>query len=152
LLRPQDRVTALEPLHLAEIFAIVGIGPMLLHRLSHPVPGFRITVETVAIFVLTGIMLATAPFSIWPGGAIGEVTNSYLKIVVVFVLMLNVLTTTRRLERLTWLVVVCTGAIAALSVFDYLRGYNLVEDGRLAGPVGGIFGNPNDLAMNMTTF
>jgi O-antigen ligase len=29
---------------------------------------------------------------------------------------------------------------------------NLVEGGRLAGPVGGIFGNPNDLAMNMVTF
>jgi O-antigen ligase/polysaccharide polymerase Wzy-like membrane protein len=152
LLRPQDHVPALEPLHLAEIFAIVGIGPMILHRLSHPLPGFRINVETVALFVLTGIMVATAPFSIWPGGAISEVTNSYLKIVVVFVLMMNVLTTTARLERLMWLIVVCTGAIAGLSVFNYFRGYNLVEGGRLAGPVGGIFGNPNDLAMNMTAF
>jgi O-antigen ligase len=29
---------------------------------------------------------------------------------------------------------------------------NLIEGGRLTGPVGGIFGNPNDLAMNMVTF
>src|SRR5215831_18602298 len=97
LLRPQDHFPALEPLHLAEIFAIVGIGPMILHRLSHPLPGFRINVETIAVLVFSGVMLATAPFSIWPGGAIGEVTNSYLKIVVMFVLMMNVLTTTARL-------------------------------------------------------
>jgi O-antigen ligase len=152
LLRPQDHLPALEPLHLAEVFAIVGIGPMILHRLSHPLPGFRINVETVALFVLSGIMLATAPFSIWPGGAVSEVVNSHLKIVVVFVLMMNVLNTTERLERLMWLIVVCTGIIAGLSVFNYSLGYNLVEGGRLAGPVGGIFGNPNDLAMNMTAF
>jgi O-antigen ligase len=152
LLRPQDHLAALEPLHLAEICALVGIGPMILLRLGRHQPGFRINVETVALIVFAGVMLATAPFSIWPGGVISEVMNSYLKIVIVFVLMMNVLTTVDRLERLMWLIVVCTGIIAALSVLNYVRGVNLVEGGRLAGPVGGIFGNPNDLAMNMTSF
>jgi O-antigen ligase len=152
LLRPQDHLAALEPLHLAEICALVGIGPMLLHRLGHRLPGFRVTVETVALIVFGGVMLATAPFSIWPGGVIDEVVNSYLKIVIMFVLMMNVLTTTERLERLMWVIVVCTGVIAGLSVLNYVSGVNLVEGGRLAGAVGGIFGNPNDLAMNMTSF
>jgi O-antigen ligase len=152
LLRPQDQLAVLEPLHLAEIFALIGIGPMILHRLGHRLPGFRISVETVALIVFGGVMLATAPFSIWPGGVIEEVTNSYVKIVIVFVLMMNVLTTTRRLERLMWLIVACTGVVAGLSVLNYFRGVNLVEGGRLAGAVGGIFGNPNDLAMNMTSF
>jgi O-antigen ligase len=152
LLRPQDHLSALEPLHLAEVFALIGIGPMILHRLGHRLPEFRINVETVALLVFGGVMLATAPFSIWPGGVIEEVTNSYVKIVIVFVLMMNVLITTDRLERLMWLIVVCTGVIAGLSVLNYFRGINLVEGGRLGGPVGGIFGNPNDLAMNMTSF
>jgi O-antigen ligase len=152
LLRPQDHFPALEPVHLAEICALIGIGPMILHRLGHRLPKFRITAETIALVVFGAVMLATAPFSIWPGGVIEDVTNNYLKIVVVFVLMMNVLTTTDRLERLMWLIVACTGVIAALSVVNYFRGINLVEDGRLAGPVGGIFGNPNDLAMNMTSF
>ena len=39
LLRPQDHVPALEPLHLAEICALIGIGPMILHRLAHRLPG-----------------------------------------------------------------------------------------------------------------
>jgi O-antigen ligase len=152
LLRPQDHLAALEPLHLAEICAIVGIGPMILHRLGHRLPGFRITIETVALIVFGGVMLATAPFSIWPGGVIDEILNSYLKLVIVFVLMMNVLNTPERLERLMWLIVLCTGVIAGLSVLNYVRGINLIEGGRLAGPVGGIFGNPNDLAMNMTSF
>jgi O-antigen ligase len=42
--------------------------------------------------------------------------------------------------------------VAGRGVFDYVRGVNLVEGGRLAGPVGGILGNPNDLATNMVVF
>jgi len=152
LLRPQDQLPALGSLHLAEIFALVGIGPMLVHRFSHPKPGFRLNVETVALIVFGGVMLATVPFSIWPGGSMELIVNSYFKIVIVFVLMMNVLNTTERLERLVWLIVASTGVVAGLSVFNYFRGYNLIEDGRLAGPVGGIFGNPNDLAANMTSF
>src|SRR5207248_1001877 len=76
----------------------------------------------------------------------------YAKCVIVFVLMLNTLTTPKRLEQLTWLVIVCCGYIAARAVLDYARGMNLVEDGRVGGAVGGIFGNPNDLALNMVTF
>src|SRR5215813_966117 len=151
LLRPQDHLPALEPLHLAEIFALVGILPMLVHRFSHPKPGFRINLETVALIVFSGIMLATVPFSVWPGGSMDVIVNSYFKIVIVFVLMMNVLNTTERLGRLMWLIVVCTGVIAGWSIFDYLRGYNLVEDGRLAGAVGGIFGISTLPLHNMPT-
>jgi O-antigen ligase len=152
LLRPQDHMSSLEPLHLAEVCALIGIGPMLLHRFARRLPAFRVNNETVALVAFGAVMLATVPFSIWPGGALAEVTNSYVKIVIVFVLMMNTLTTTNRLRRLTWLILLCTGVIAALSVSNYVRGINLVEGGRLAGPIGGIFGNPNDLAMNMVAF
>jgi len=152
LLRPQDKVPALTSLHVAEICAFLGIGPMLLHRFARRLPVFRITPETMGLVVLGAAILVTAPFSVWPGGAIQVFTDNYLKIVIVFVLMMNTLTTTDRLERLTWLILVCIGFLAALSVINYARGENLVEGGRLAGPVGGIFGNPNDLAANMVTF
>ena len=98
------------------------------------------------------VMLATVPFSIWPGGALGVFVDSYLKVVMVFVLMMNTLTTPKRLEQMTWLILVCCGYIAFRAVFDYARGVNLVENGRVAGAVSGIFGNPNDLALNMVTF
>jgi O-antigen ligase len=152
LLRPQDRVPSLTSLHIAEICAFLGIGPMLLHRFARRLPVFRITPETMGLIVLGVAIIATAPFSVWPGGAIDVFTDNYIKIVIVFVLMMNTLTTTERLEQLTWLILFCTGVIAALGVVNYASGVNLVEGGRLAGPVGGIFGNPNDLAMNMVTF
>ena len=152
LLRPQDQVPGLSALHLAEVCAVLGIGPMLIYRVARKRPVFRMTPETVGLLVLGAAILGTAPFSIWPGGSVGVFFDAYLKIFVVFVLMTNTLTTRARLEQITWLVLVCVGVVAVLSVFDYARGANLVEGDRLNGSVGGIFGNPNDLAMNMVTF
>jgi O-antigen ligase len=152
MIRPQDTLPFLNPFHLAEMCAIVGIAPMVLHRLASRQPVFRVTPETIAMLAFGAAILLSVPFSIWPGGAFGLFTDSYLKLLVVFVLMMNTLTTPKRIEQITWLIVLCCGFIAGRSVFDYARGVNLVEGNRLAGPVGGIFGNPNDLAMNMVTF
>jgi putative inorganic carbon (HCO3(-)) transporter len=152
LMRPQDLVPALEPLHLAEVCALVGLAPMMLHRLARRQPVFRVTPETTGLMVLGLVLVATIPFSFWPGGAFQEVMGSYLKVVLVFVLMMNTLTTPQRLERITWLILVCIGYIAAFSVFNYVRGVGLILGERLTGPVSGIFGNPNDLALNMVTF
>src|SRR5262245_10375524 len=125
LLRPQDTLTFLEPLHLAELFAIVGIAPMILYRFARQLAVFRITPETIGLMRLAAVMILTIPFSVWPSGALDVVINAYLKIVLVFVLMLNTLTTAKRIERLVWLIVVCCGYIAARAVFDYARGVHL---------------------------
>lgn len=152
LLRPQDTLPFLEPLHLAEVCAIVGIAPMLLHRFAGRQSVLRITVETAALLALGAVMLATTPFSIWPGGAFEVFIAAFVKIVLVFILMMNTLTTPKRIERLAWLIVLCCGYVAIRAVIDYGLGENLIENERLSGPVGGIFGNPNDLALNMVTF
>ncbi|HEX4347972.1 MAG TPA: hypothetical protein VHZ73_10390, partial [Vicinamibacterales bacterium] len=101
LSRPQDRITALGPFHIAEICAIAGILPMLLHRFARRLPVFRVTPETIGLIAFGFAILITAPFSIWPGGAIGIFTDMYLKVLVVFVLMMNTLTTPKRLEQIT---------------------------------------------------
>jgi O-antigen ligase len=152
LVRPQDTIPALEPFHLAELCAIASLAPMVLHRFARRLPVFRLTRETIGLALLAATMLATAPFSIWPGGAFDVFLNSYMKAFIVFVLMTNTLTTPKRLDRITWLIVLCCGYVAGRGVWDYIRGVNLVEGGRLAGPVSGILGNPNDLAMNMVVF
>ena len=151
LLRPQDQIPALNPLHLAELCAIIGIGLMLFDRIGRGAPLVRLTPEFLALVTFGLVIVATVPFSIWPGGALEQFTDSYLKTLVIFVLIVNTVTTVKRLDQITWIIVVCVGYIAARGVFDYARGANLVEGGRLSGAVGGMFGNPNDLAMNMVT-
>jgi O-antigen ligase len=152
MMRPQDQIPGLDALHIANICALVGVGPMLFQRLARRKPVFRITAEIVGLFALGAAMLATVPFSIWPGGALATATDSYFKALVVFILMMNTLTTPARLSQITWLILLCLGYVATRGVVDYGRGVNLIENGRLNGAVNGIFGNPNDLALTMVTF
>jgi len=96
-------------------------------------------------------MLATAPFSVWPGGSVAVFTELFSKVIIVFALMINTVTTRDRFERLVNVVVMCTSYVAVKAVLDYGRGMNMVENDRVHG-AGGLFGNPNDMAMNMVAF
>ena len=149
--RPQDPIPGLELLHLAELCAIGGLAALVSGRLARNQPVTHMTPELAGVVALGGLILATAPFSIWFGGAIGMFKDLYVKIILIFLLMVNVLTSPRRIERLTWLLVLASGYIAFRAVLDYARGINLAN-GRVEGAVGGMFKNPNDLALNMVAF
>ena len=85
-------------LHLAEIAALFALG-CADHRPAEPRPvgdaadagaGRRPRVRVV--------ILATAPFSVWMGGAVGTFTDLYVKVVLIFVLMVNTLTSPKRMR------------------------------------------------------
>ena len=149
--RPQDTIPLLEPLHLAEVFGTFGIIALIVGRLNRGAPVTRLTFELVSVLAFAGVMLATAPFSIWPGGAVSVVTDLFSKVIVVFVLILNTLTTRSRYERFVEAVVLSCCYVGVRAVLDYAVGANLVEDGRVQGE-GGLFGNPNDMALNLVAF
>lgn len=148
-LRPQEQIPALNPLHLAEVSALVALAAMVMGRLQRGLSVTRYTPELGGVLGLGFIILATAPFSIWMGGSVATFTEIYSKIILIFILMLNTLTNPKRIDRFLWLIVFASGYIAFRAVFDYARGVNLVENGRVQGSVGGMFKNPNDLALNM---
>lgn len=150
--RPQDAVPPLEALHLAELSAIAGLGAMINGRLARREPVLPLTREVIGILLFAGIMLALTPFSVWPGGSLAMLTGLYLKVVLIFLLMAGTLTTPARLTRFAWLIMLASGYLGLRAIFDYARGVNLVESGRIAGSVGGVFNNPNDLALNMVAF
>ena len=150
--RPQESLLFLEPLHLADLTGAFAIISLVLGRLNRGAAISRMSTELLLLLAMAGVMLVTAPFSIWPGGAISVVTDLYCKVIIVFVLMLNTVTTRERFARLITVVVLGTSYIGVRAVLDYVRGVNLYEDGRVGGAVGGLFGNPNDMALNMVTF
>jgi O-antigen ligase len=111
------------------------------------------TPEFAGVLALGAVILITAPFSIWFGGAVSVFTDLYLKVTLVYLLAVNVLISPKRIERLTWILVLAIGYIAFRAVFDYARGVNLISRGtRVQGSVGGLMQNPNDLALHMVAF
>jgi O-antigen ligase len=152
LFRPQDTLPLLEPLHLPEVAALVALAAMAIRRASRGVPPVPAAGDFAALAAFAATMVLTAPFSIWPSGALSTFTDLFLKVVLVFLLLVHSLSSPRLLRRFTWLIVVAMGYIAARGVIDYARGTNLLMGERLQGAVPGLMGNPNDLAMNMVTF
>ncbi len=152
-LRPQDIFPPLEALHLAELSAGGALISLIMGRLATQRSISRMTPELAGVLAFGFIMLLTAPFSIWMGGAFGTFQELYVKVILVYLLAVNVLVSPRRLERLIWVLVVTVGYFGLRAVLDYARGINVVRGGtRVMGSVGGFMQNPNDMALNMVSF
>ncbi len=150
--RPQDQIPGLAALHLAELTAIAGLAAMASRRLALGQTITKLTPEVIGVIALGGIILATIPFSSWPGGSAHVFSEIYVKIILIFALMMSTLTSPKRIRQMTWVMLTASGYVAARAIFDYVRGVNLVEGDRVRGAIGGMFENPNDLALNLVTF
>ena len=135
-LRPKISFRPLEQLHLAEVSALVGLVGMITARLTRPDPGAvhpgdrrpdgvrRCDAGRHAVLVLAG-------------GSFKDFVEIYLKVLVIVVLMIHALDRAERIDRLIVLIVVSSGFVAVLSVFDYMRGIHVVRGDRLTAPSGG---------------
>jgi O-antigen ligase len=132
--------------------AIAGLAAMAMRRMGSGQTIVKITPEVIGVLVLGGVIVATMPFSIWPGGSLKVFSDVYVKIILIFSLMISTITTPKRLRQMTWVMIIASGYIAGRGIVDYVRGVNLVEGDRLRGAIGGMFENPNDLALNLVTF
>ena len=148
-LRPQDHFPAARALHLAEVSAMFGLGSLVAGRLCRGLPMTRLTPSWSACSPSAPSSWRRRRSRSGRAGAVGTFTDLYVKVVLIFVLMVNTLTSPKRMEQFTWLMVIASGYIGSRAVLDYARGVNLIEHGRVQGSVGGMFKNPNDLALNM---
>ena len=150
--RPQDHIPALVPLHLAELTAVAGLAAMAARRMASGQSIAHVNPEVIGVLALGAVIVATSPFSFWPGGSLALFSDVYVKIILIFALMVSTITTPRRLTQMTWLIILICGYLSVRGIYDYARGVNLMEGDRLRGAVGGFMENPNDLAMNLIVF
>jgi putative inorganic carbon (hco3(-)) transporter len=152
IFRPQDDLRFLEPFHLAEVSGTAAVIALAASRVSRGRPISTVPVEFVLVLAFGAWMLLTAPFSMWPGGAVSVFTDLFSKVLVIFALILNTISTRERFEKFVTIMAAGTSYIALRAVFDYVRGIHLVEGDRIGGATNGLFGNPNDMALNMVAF
>jgi O-antigen ligase len=69
-----------------------------------------------------------------------------------FVVMVNVVRTEKRLKALLLLILVVTVILSVAAINDYRAGYLALGGKRIQGIIGGLFDNPNDLALHLVTF
>jgi putative inorganic carbon (hco3(-)) transporter len=140
---------------LVKIIAILTLLIYLVSKLTRGEPVSVWPIELKMLGVITFLGIIFIPFAITPQDSIDLLTDLFLKVVVIFVLMINLLDTRERLRSMIRLVVICGSVLALFAVTSYMAGkFNVVtrgQDGlvvdlRISGVGGGIFENPNDLA------
>jgi hypothetical protein len=104
------------------------------------------------LLLLTLLGLATMPIARSPGFAWETFNDVFIKIVLMFIVMINVLRTERRLKGLMWLSVGVGLMLSIDALKRYASGEFTVEEYRVSVQFGGMFGNPNELATHFVMF
>jgi len=144
--RPNDLIPAIGSFSLVKI---VAISVLLIYIGSKIAAGERLSVWTLEMTMLMVIaalgllLMLTAASS---KDSIDTLTDPYLKTVIIFILMVNLIDTRRRIFSLWKLVVVCGAVLGVGAIRSYMRGEFAMKGVRIEGLVGGMFENPNDLA------
>ncbi len=108
--------------------------------------------EIKCILFMAAWGFITMPIAISPALAWETYSETFIKVVIVFVILVNVLQTRRRITGLMWLGI-GIGAILSYEAFGlYRAGIFEVEGYRVGVDAGGMFGNPNDLSLHLVLF
>jgi probable O-glycosylation ligase (exosortase A-associated) len=105
-------------------------------------------VNLVLLLTVAGILSipqALEPERAWNGFV------EFLKVVLIFIAMINVVRTEKRLKGLWILVLIATCILSVNAVNDYRLGRLELQGLRIKGSIGGLFDNPNDLALHLVT-
>jgi len=128
------------------VTALVYFGSRLIA--DSTVLGNSLELKMVALIAVLAILFM--PVAASPQDSMNTLLDSFLKILVIFALMINLLDNRERLDSLLKLVLVCNFLLAVDAIGSFYGGE--FQKGRIAGAVvGGIFGNPNDLATSLDT-
>jgi len=104
--------------------------------------------EVKALLALTALSLLTMPIARNPGMAWDTFNDSFSKSVIIFIVLVNVVRTRKRLMGMVWLSF-GIGIYLSISALQlYMSGKFTVEEYRVGVEIGGMFGNPNEMAMH----
>jgi O-antigen ligase len=144
--RPNDLFPAIGDFPLVKILAI---GALAVYVLSKGSSGGKLSVWTLEMTMLVAIAalgMLLMPVAASPQDSLDTLTDTYLKTVIIFILMVNLTDTRGRILSLWKLVVVCGVVLGAGAIKSYMKGEFTDKGLRIEGLVGGMFENPNDLA------
>jgi len=102
------------------------------------------------ILLLLAAGLLSVPFALDRGKA-WDAFVEFFKVVLIFIVMVNVMRTEKRLKTLWILVLGATCILCVNAINDYRLGLLELQGVRIKGSIGGLFDNPNDLALHLVT-
>jgi O-antigen ligase len=107
--------------------------------------------EVKCVLAMTFLALATMPIGKDFANSWKEFNDIFIKAVLMFIVMVNVLRTRRRLMGIMWLSLGVGVVLSYTALGMYMRGELKAEGYRVQVDIGGMFGNPNDMALHLVT-
>jgi hypothetical protein len=141
--RPEDLIPGLNHIPLEKIIGGIALIALISTFASGRMR--KLPLELKLMVVLFCHLILTVPFAFWPGGAFAVVFEKFPKTVIVAFLVTLLVDRFEELRRLLW---VQAASLVVLTISSIL--IHRMDNGRLIGALGGIFENPNDLAINIS--
>jgi probable O-glycosylation ligase (exosortase A-associated) len=154
LLAPQAWFPILAPLRLALLAAGMAVAAHVLDRFLAGRPLTIVTREIVLAVCLGGWAVLTVPLSYWPGGSAAFLMGLFLKSLIIFWLVANLVSTQARLRAVALAFVIAGVPLAATAIDHFVSG-DIVPGGgyrdvqRIVGYDAPLTQNPNDLALTL---
>ncbi|MFZ0418148.1 MAG: O-antigen ligase family protein [Candidatus Sulfotelmatobacter sp.] len=142
--RPEDLIPGLSFIPLEKIIGGIALIALIVTLASGRVKR-KLPLEFKVLLLLFAHLALTIPFAFWRKGALVTVFEKFSKAIVVAFLVTLLVDSFIQLRRLLW---VQAAAMVATTIVSILIHHT--AKGRLIGALGGIFENPNDLAINIS--
>ncbi len=138
----------------ASIAFVAGVAALLLFLPSQLALEGTLTarpreVNLVLLFCLTGAL--SIPLAMNPAQAWATFSDTFIRCVLIFVVIVNAVRTEARLRWMLFLTLAVSIWLSVGAINDYRLGLLTVEGYRVGGRGSGIFGNSNDMALHIVT-
>lgn len=148
-LRPFDLIPALKVLHLPMVTGSLCLFLYAWSRLSTGRSVMPLSPITKSLVVMSVWALVTIPFSFWISGSVTAFWNDWLKMVILFLLLGNVLQSPAQVEAALWVSIIGATCISSIAIaLKVLLGESVAE-GRLVSDASGLYSGPNFFSMTL---
>jgi len=140
--RPEDIIPGLNSIPVSKISGGIALLALISGLAGNKIKT-KFPLELKLLLVLFAHLVITIPFAFWRGGAFATVFEKFSKEVIVALLVTLIVQNIDELRKLILVQAAAVGIMTIVSVIIHPGGV------RLQGALGGIFDNPNDLAINI---
>jgi putative inorganic carbon (hco3(-)) transporter len=147
LIAPQAYFPFLAPFRIALLAAGAAFIAQVAGSMAVGQQPFHFRYGARYVMLLLAWSVLTLPFAFWPGGSVSYLLESFLKTVIVFMLLASVINSRAKLRIICWSFVLMAAHLALTTVRNYAGGVFLGNADRVTGTQGALTGNPNDMAL-----
>ncbi|NOT48364.1 MAG: hypothetical protein HOP17_11520 [Acidobacteria bacterium] len=151
--RPYELIPALSGFQsIALIIAVATLLVFLPTQFTLEGNFTALPIEVKCALFVTAWALLTIPLAKNPGLAWATFNDTFIKVVLMFIVMVNTLRTKKRITALMWLGIGVGLMLSWQAVDLYQRGEFKTDGYRVSVDFGGMFGNPNDMSIHLVIF